>query len=1131
MTQPEIIKKDMATILKEIEGKVPFYTPEWTFEDETDVGVALSRIFAYMSEVAIKKLNDAPQRHFLSFLETINASLIPARPARVPLTFLLSKGTPENVLIPALTQAAGQAPDGKPVIFETEKNIIATPSKLVSLLGVNNNNYLFNWDEVPGSENERLIKFLVLNYGAEWVKTATIEKTDSNKIEISSGKSSGKKSSGSLTFDPKQNKVELMIDGETDEFTVKIENGKRNVYKEDEIFDHTPAIDGAGSSEFFGVNENLQEHILYIGDKNLLNVKTAQIKIEGKGIEKLANPQYLSWEYGSEVIEKVNGKELKKIQWKQLTQASGTNWLSAIKNTNDPVSEIQINGLKSRWIRCRIINSKMATVKDTEISGLKIAASPPGEKSGTSGITPDMAFLNDIPVDLSDPAKDIYPFGKKPQIFNTFYIACDDAFSKKEYKVEISFDLTPGKPSGQTNTGGNTAANYPQLSWEFWDGMAWNSLKGIDLGDFPGWAKNEECNGNSEGSKGASGNSNINSIKKDTGDTAGNEGSEDITVTIASMPEVKPTTVNGKEKYWIRVRLVGGDYGKEYKITSSNNVEPGTFCPPMLKNLKINYLKGDGEPPEYILAKNNLAFKNCGDELKVKNNFKPFEPIPNIQPTLYFGFNRALRGGPISVFISTDESIEYSESSRPRLQWQYLQNNKEWVKPDVLDETNGLTKSGMVQFIIPGEMAGEKMFGKEDLYWIRAVAIEKPFETIKKALKDIPPASKVLGLYLNSAWALQSMTVTDEIIGGSTGERNQAFRLMNKPVLKETIWVNEISTLTEMERKALKNTRKFEEKKDDKGNVTELWIKWDEISDFLESEYNDRHYAIDRTTGEFHFGDGVHGMIPSIGMNNIRVTYSTGGGKPGNLAALSISKLQSTIAFVDKAYNPVASDGGADTEEVDALIKRAPAVLKHRKRAVALEDYQKLAKEASKKVARVKVLPNSNAKGEQKVGTVTIVIVPESPDAKPVPTPELRHMVERYLRERCSNLATISVIQPSYIVVKVSAVLVTNDIDTIPVIEQKASSRVIEFFHPLYGGVEGKGWDFGSVPCISDIFSLLESIENVDYVRKLTIQLDNEDGSKITEITKSSDILKLPEYTLLFSGEHDISAQWITKRE
>lgn len=136
MRAPQISQMNAETILADIRKKASFYVPEWNTEDERDFGVGLSRIFANMTDTITSRLNEAPHKHFLSFLEMLDFSLIPASPARVPLTFVLSEGTSENVLIESSVQASAEGPDGKPVIFETETNIIATPSKLVSVYSV-----------------------------------------------------------------------------------------------------------------------------------------------------------------------------------------------------------------------------------------------------------------------------------------------------------------------------------------------------------------------------------------------------------------------------------------------------------------------------------------------------------------------------------------------------------------------------------------------------------------------------------------------------------------------------------------------------------------------------------------------------------------------------------------------------------------------------------------------------------------------------------------------------------------------------------------------------------------------------------------------------------------------------------
>lgn len=78
-----------------------------------------------MQKLVINRLNRVPEKNFVAFLDTLGIKLLPAQPATAPITFYLSEGTIENVLIPEKTQtAAGE------IIFETEKNMVATPSKL-----------------------------------------------------------------------------------------------------------------------------------------------------------------------------------------------------------------------------------------------------------------------------------------------------------------------------------------------------------------------------------------------------------------------------------------------------------------------------------------------------------------------------------------------------------------------------------------------------------------------------------------------------------------------------------------------------------------------------------------------------------------------------------------------------------------------------------------------------------------------------------------------------------------------------------------------------------------------------------------------------------------------------------------
>lgn len=86
---------------------------------------------------------------------------------------------------------------------------------------------LFNWNEVPGNDNERLIEFLKQKFELDWIKTAKINKiNDDSTIKVST-----EKNNISLKLNDEKTKVSLEIDDErTDEFIAKKENDKLRIY-------------------------------------------------------------------------------------------------------------------------------------------------------------------------------------------------------------------------------------------------------------------------------------------------------------------------------------------------------------------------------------------------------------------------------------------------------------------------------------------------------------------------------------------------------------------------------------------------------------------------------------------------------------------------------------------------------------------------------------------------------------------------------------------------------------------------------------------------------------------------------------------------------------------------------------
>jgi hypothetical protein len=94
---------------------------------------------------------------------------------------------------------------------------------------INQTEYLFSWDEIPGNDSVRLIDFLKYKFSIEWIKTAKIEKID-NCMTI---KVSTEKNFLLLKLNNEKTKLSLEIDDvRIDELIAKKENDKLNIHTE-----------------------------------------------------------------------------------------------------------------------------------------------------------------------------------------------------------------------------------------------------------------------------------------------------------------------------------------------------------------------------------------------------------------------------------------------------------------------------------------------------------------------------------------------------------------------------------------------------------------------------------------------------------------------------------------------------------------------------------------------------------------------------------------------------------------------------------------------------------------------------------------------------------------------------------
>jgi hypothetical protein len=699
----------------------------------------------------------------------------------------------------------------------------------------------------------------------------------------------------------------------------------------------------------------------------------------------------------------------------------------------------EVDGIKSFWIRARV-------TAPLELPGSHgaVAATPMLDAVQASvrvrhdDLPLDSALANGLPVDTS---KDFLPLGAFPEVGSSFVFACDEAF--KRAGARIGVEIVPSTASAADST---TAV----LAWEYSAGQdRWRTLTTSDDGLVKGASR---------------------------------------WVWFGRPDDWEKTEVAGEKHYWARIRLTGGSYGGPLKYTVSDGKVEATNQPkpPQLARLAMSYAY-ETEPGEmdHCLTLNGARFENVTSAFRWgRAKVKPFRPVDDREPAVYLGFGAALPVGLISLFAEIPDSEGAGGAARSSpFVWEYGSASG-WSELAVLDETAGFQTSGMIQFIGPAD-AEESVGPGGSLRWVRARM---------KASEADPEPMPVTSLRLNAAWASNRRAVSGEVIGRSDGSPRLTLALRHWPVLPgQTIEVQEWhgegreweGLFKHVDPEALRFDR------DPRGRVRAVWVRWEERRHLLSSAPTDRHYVLERTSGLLGFGDGSSGRMPPPGAP-IAAAYHHGGGTRGNLAAGRVTQLHSAVPFVADVSNPVAASGGAPAEAAEAVRERGAQQLRHRNRAVSVDDFTWIAHDASAEVAVARCLPGVSSQGEGEPGWVTVVIAPAGNEKEPQPSQGLLRRVRTQLAESApaAVASNVRVIGPAYTRVSVVAEVVVSDPTRAAETEEALRGRLDAYLHPLTGGADGGGWRFGEDVPLSGVARVVERTSGVAYARKTQLLVD-----------------------------------------
>ncbi len=499
-----------------------------------------------------------------------------------------------------------------------------------------------------------------------------------------------------------------------------------------------------------------------------------------------------------------------------------------------------------------------------------------------------------------------------------------------------------------------------------------------------------------------------------------------------------------------------------FQTTEEINIQPSEIKKLIFSNERglISYkLSENSSVPEY--------FYIFGEEAKRNSIF-------------YIGFNKPLKEKftiGIKLFeedlppIGNHNREQFSFVPDVNIEWSYW-NGTDWeiINPEK-DNTKRFYKSGTITFNISElpEMKLRKIpiNSEDEFYFLKC--------KLKKSGYEISP--RVKSFLLNVVEVVQKELIS-EYLGDSNGFPYQEFQLSEYP-------------LTE-----------------DKVVLQVDGAEWKETVDLSHHNHKEKVFEVDRKNGKIKFGDNINGKVPPLD-SKITVSYFTSSGKDGNINPnieweTGIEKIT--------ANNPFSAENGKNLEDFEEVFIKLKKDLTTPYQCVTAKDFEYVATHTPDlRVARAKAYQVDDK------NLVNVIVVPFSFKRKPFPSKNFLKAVCLHIDKHRLITTDINVLSPEYVEISTSAnVKLKEDFNQEQVIKN-AQEKLKQFFHPIFGWKNGKGWDFGHPVYLSDIYELIESVDGVDCVFNLQLI----PKGAFSKIENGNVILK--PYALTVSGTHKLS--------
>src|ERR1700682_2641106 len=505
---PNLDDRSWKQIVDEAVRLIPRYCPEWTNHNQSDPGVTLLELYAWMTEMVIYRLNKVPEKNFLTFLDLIGVRLKPPEPARVVLELTPSEGAEGELLVKKGTQVATlQAGGADPVTFETLRDITLLPVRVVRAASSHRATVADHTEALASGEAreplfagvQEVERFLYL--GDDRLNAFNEEAAVDLFFEAMPGSSGPRVPTitewqyfdGKRWRDMTVNRAESAFATIGNYIFLPVDQGKTF-----HPFGEEPKFDCA----------------LYLGHKELFSAPEARIRIEAQLVEPSVVPSpegspdlVVQWEYW-------NGRKWAELGKTSPMGVSGVQGQFGFLDTsgaftrNGAISfdrptdmiETEVGGQKNYWIRARINAGNYGAPGSYELVGQNWVFKedrplrPPCLKNlvfkyvrEPRPVAHCMSFndfqYRDHTDDLNTPYVYFQPFLPDQDETPAFYLGFDQKFPQRTINLYFELDDSSAAGGGEQLGGpppgaadDDLAQKGPRVVWEWWDGARWADL-------------------------------------------------------------------------------------------------------------------------------------------------------------------------------------------------------------------------------------------------------------------------------------------------------------------------------------------------------------------------------------------------------------------------------------------------------------------------------------------------------------------------------------------------------------------------------------------------------------------------------------------------------------------------------